>query len=88
MASSPRKVLGWAQTLAEMIACQKVNEPHTIPIYGIVTTGNVWEFACLDGNVFTQDVYSYSIGLNTHKIVAVLDYISKEGEKFVQNSPI
>ncbi|MCP4105843.1 MAG: hypothetical protein GY749_09945, partial [Desulfobacteraceae bacterium] len=35
---------GWAQCLAEMVACQKINENENITIYGIVSTGIIWEF--------------------------------------------
>jgi hypothetical protein len=70
---------GWAQTLAEMIACQQLNKTAQVPIWGIVTTGTIWEFGCLKGNIFTQDLYSYSIGTNTEKIAGILDFILKEG---------
>ena len=35
---------GWGQCLAEMIACQKINPDENITVYGIVSTGLVWEF--------------------------------------------
>ncbi len=70
---------GWAQTLAEMIACQQLNKEDNMPIWGIVTTGTTWEFGRLEGNSFTLNLYSYSIGANTTKIAGILDYIFKEG---------
>ena len=44
---------GWAQCLAEMIACQKINEDESVVIYGIVPTGLIWEFGKLEQNTFT-----------------------------------
>ena len=34
---------GWAQCLAELIACQKVNADEQLTVYGIVSTGIIWE---------------------------------------------
>lgn len=73
---------GWAQTLAEMIACQKLNQNAEMPIWGIVTTGNVWEFGRLMGSIFTPDLFSYAIGMNTAKITGILDFIFKEGIRY------
>jgi len=39
--------LGWAQCLAEMIAAQIYNESEKIPVYGIVTNGEGWQFGKL-----------------------------------------
>ena len=52
---------GWAQCLAEMIACQKINEDESVVIYGIVPTGLVWEFGKLEQDIFTKHIFSYSI---------------------------
>ncbi|OQY45617.1 MAG: hypothetical protein B6242_09895 [Anaerolineaceae bacterium 4572_78] len=52
---------GWGQCLAGMIACQKLNATDDVVIYGVVTTGELWQFAKLTGDVFTRNLLSYSI---------------------------
>ncbi len=71
---------GWGQCLAEMIACQKINDDEQIVIYGIVSTGVYWEFGKLQQDVFIRHSLSYSI---THPalVLGVLDYIFAECEK-------
>ncbi len=65
---------GWAQCLAAMICCQKVNDTKPLTIYGIVTTGLTWRFGKLENNVFTEDLFSYSI--NTPEMVfGLLDFV-------------
>lgn len=66
---------GWAQTLAEMVTCRNLNGNDEIPVYGIVCTGNFWEFGVLKGSVFYQDEISYSLGTSPGLIIAVLDNI-------------
>ena len=51
---------GWAQILAEMIACQKLNKNTDLLIHGIVTNGIFWEFGTLTNNTFVKDEISYS----------------------------
>jgi hypothetical protein len=71
---------GWGQCLAEMIACQKFNENETIPIYGIVTNGLLWQFGKLIGKELTLDMFSYAIN-DPAKILGILHYIFAECEK-------
>jgi hypothetical protein len=71
---------GWGQCLAEMIACQKINGREKLVIYGIVSTGLVWEFGKLDGNVFTKHALSYSIN-EPKKLFGLLNYIFSACEK-------
>lgn len=52
---------GWAQCLAAMLACQKINASESTVIYGIVTTGINWEFGRLAGNEFIRDPRAYTI---------------------------
>jgi hypothetical protein len=66
---------GWAQTLAEMVTCRNLNGNDEIPIYGVVCTGNFWEFGVLKGNIFYQNEISYSLGANPHSIISILDLI-------------
>ncbi|MCK5876809.1 MAG: hypothetical protein KAG43_04180, partial [Candidatus Marithrix sp.] len=38
---------GWGQALSEMIAAQRFNQDEKLEIFGIVTTGSIWQFASL-----------------------------------------
>jgi hypothetical protein len=73
---------GWGQCLAGMVACQKFNADETIPIYGIVSNGLLWEFGKLVGNQFTQHSRSYSID-QASLVLGVLQFIFAECEKQV-----
>jgi hypothetical protein len=44
---------GWAQCGLEMFTIQKINQTDKFVIFGIVSNGETWEFAQLEGNVFT-----------------------------------
>ncbi len=66
----------WGQTLAEMVACQKLY-PDMV-IYGFASNGSSWEFGKLDNNVFTQDTNSYNITTQTEKIAGLLNHIFTE----------
>lgn len=48
-------IVGWGQCLAGLIAAQKINNDGTIPVYGIVTDGALWEFGKLEADLFTQN---------------------------------
>jgi len=74
---------GWGQCLAELIACQYMNDDENITIYGIVTSGELWQFGKLKGNVFTEHTLPASID-NPEKIMGILDYIFGECEKQIE----
>ncbi len=78
---------GWAQCLAEMIACQKLNQDENITVYGIVSTGIFWEFGKLEQEVFTQHTLSYSV-MEPKKVFGTLDYLFAECEKQIQISAV
>ena len=71
---------GWAQCLAELIACQKVNADEQFTVYGIVSTGIIWEFGKLEKNVFTRDLLSYTIA-DPQRVLGILDFVFMECEK-------
>jgi hypothetical protein len=73
---------GWGQCLAEMIACQKTNQDENMIVYGIVSTGMIWEFGKLMQNTFTKHPFSYSIA-EPQKVLGKLDYVFAECEKQV-----
>jgi hypothetical protein len=44
---------GWGQCGAEMVAMQQINANPNLPVYGIVSNGEIWEFAQLEQQIFT-----------------------------------
>ena len=44
---------GWGQCGAEMVAMQHINGDVNLPVYGIVSNGEIWEFAQLEQQNFT-----------------------------------
>ena len=66
---------GWAQTLAEMIACQKLNKNTDLIIHGIVTNGIFWEFGTLTNDVFVKDEFSYALSTSLPKIAGIINHI-------------
>jgi hypothetical protein len=65
---------GLGQCVAEMIAAQLFNEREgneIKPIYGVVTTGELWKFLKLEGKVVSIDLSNYPVG-NANKILGIL----------------
>ncbi len=57
-------VSGLSQCIAAMVGAQRYNARHNAspdPIYGCVTTGSVWRFRQLGGNVLTLGLREYGI---------------------------
>ena len=52
---------GWGQCLAELVAAQKINADPDVPVYGIVSDGERWQFGKLVGDDFTQNRKSFSV---------------------------
>ena len=65
---------GWGQCLAELIACQRLNDQPQMSIYGIVTTGELWQVGKLWGDTFTEHPFPFAID-NPNLIFGVLDWI-------------
>ncbi|MCI5158526.1 MAG: hypothetical protein D3906_08815 [Candidatus Electrothrix sp. AUS1_2] len=78
---------GWAQVLAEMIAAQRFNGTAEQSIFGVVTTGNFWQFGRLCGNTLTMEVVSYSAAENLQKLFNVLNWITAEAKKNIEQHP-
>jgi hypothetical protein len=65
---------GLGQCVAEMIAAQVFNERegnNIKPIYGVVTTGELWKFLKLEEKLVSIDLSNYPIG-NANKILGIL----------------
>ena len=57
-----------------MIAAQLFNEREgneIKPIYGVVTTGELWKFLKLEGKLVSIDLSNYPVG-NANKILGIL----------------
>ena len=62
---------GWAQCALEMIAIQKINKLPDLPVFGIVTNGETWQFAQLHGSNFVEFQQSFTFD-NMNMIVSAL----------------
>jgi hypothetical protein len=71
---------GWGQCLAAMLACQKINADDEFPVYGIVSTGIIWEFGKLEGHTFTKHVLTYAISdlQRVHGLIAHIFALCEE----------
>ena len=70
---------GWGQCLAAMIACQQMNHNVAVAIYGIVSTGILWEFGKLAGDRFIKHPISYSIS-DPSQVLGRVDFFFAECE--------
>ena len=59
-----------------MIACHKLNGSEK-KVYGIVTTGELWQFGVLENGILSQNDISYIIS-DLQKLTNVLDYILRQ----------
>jgi len=78
---------GWAQCLVELIACQRINADEQLTLYGIVSTGHVWEFGKLEKDIFTRELLSYSTA-DPQKVFGILDFIFAECEKQLDHQAV
>lgn len=72
---------GWAQCSLEMFTIQKINQTDKFVIFGIVSNGETWEFAQLEGNIFTTyrqrfDITSLSLLYNV--LTTILEICKKQ----------
>ncbi len=72
---------GWGQCLAELVTAQKINSNDELPVYGIVTDGELWQFGKLVRNEFTKEKIRLTIndlpeifGAIAHLIESMGDY--------------
>jgi hypothetical protein len=66
---------GWAQVLAEMIAAQRVNGDDQRELFGIVTTGSIWQFGKLMQKALTIDIVTYSALENLSKLFNIINWL-------------
>jgi hypothetical protein len=68
---------GWGQCIAEMFAARKFNEAKGKPIdyiYGIVTSGSLWQFLQMHENSVLLDPNEYSLS-PIEQLLAVLNWM-------------
>ncbi len=52
---------GWGQCLAELVAAQKINGNNLLPVYGVVTDGELWKFGKLIDTTFIKNIKGYTV---------------------------
>lgn len=62
-----------------MIAAQKLNAQPDLIIYGIVSNGEIWEFAYLKRGTITKNIIGYSI-FELHKLYEALFFVLKQSK--------
>jgi hypothetical protein len=65
---------GWGQCTLEMYAIQKMNNDPNLPVFGIVSNGETWQFGKLTNDTFTEFRSAYSLE-NMDDILSVLSSI-------------
>jgi hypothetical protein len=75
---------GWAQSIAEMIAAQRLNGEYKIIILGIVSNGITWQFGKLEGEIFTRNSTYYTIQ-DLDKLFNAVNFIFKQCEIQLNN---
>lgn len=65
---------GWGQCLAELLAVQKLNKAEEIPVYGIVTDGELWQFGKLVSDEFTKSKLRITI-TDLDKIFGTISFL-------------
>ena len=70
---------GWGQCAAAMIAAQKLNAQPDLIIHGIVSNGEIWEFAYLKRGTITKNIIGYSI-FELHKLYEALFFVLKQSK--------
>jgi hypothetical protein len=65
------------QCIAEMIAAQRLNAELDLPIFGITSNGDRWQFGKLEKQTFTRNATFFSIQ-EIDSLVAVINYVFRE----------
>jgi len=58
-----------------LVAAQKINQADKRAVYGIVTDGNLWQFACLKADLFTKNEENYTLD-NMQRLYGALEYLA------------
>jgi len=71
---------GWLDALLQSVVCRKINGTDEIPIFSIVTTGDVWQFGKLETATFVRHPIPASLQ-DTGRLLGILDMLFSECEK-------
>ncbi|MCH8293137.1 hypothetical protein IH992_18770 [Candidatus Poribacteria bacterium] len=74
---------GWGQCLAELVAVQKINKNEEIPVHGIVTDGELWQFGKLVGNLFTKNQTVLAIS-EMKKVFGAISYLIRSSTMYFE----
>ncbi len=77
----------WGQCSAAMLAAQRLNQAPDLPIYGIATNGNSWQFGVLLGRDFTVDpsvTALYDLDSLSRRLHAVFRQVQREVTAYTQ----
>jgi hypothetical protein len=74
---------GWGQCLAELVASQKLNQNEQIPVHGVVTDGESWQFGKLIADVFTKNETILVVS-DLRKIFGALSFIIKDTQEYME----
>jgi hypothetical protein len=67
----------WAQCLSAMLAAHKMNKHPEQTIFGGVSTGLLWRFAKLEGQLFIQDPRAFTVS-HLPELFAALHYLFEQ----------
>jgi hypothetical protein len=76
---------GWGQCIAEMVAARKFNEHRGKPmkyIYGIITSGSLWNFFQMEGDIVRLDPNEYSLS-PINQLLAILNWMVTQNPRTV-----
>jgi len=73
----------WGQVISEMYAAQLANNNKEVPVYGLVTTGKIWDFAVLQNDIVTIDTRTHAIPSELDKVFNILNWLFCEARKSI-----
>jgi hypothetical protein len=76
-------ISGWGQCLAELVAAQRLNDSPKMPVYGVVTDGEMWHFGKLIEDLFLKNENVIAIS-ELRKIFGAMNYIIRESTSYIR----
>jgi hypothetical protein len=74
---------GWTQCLLEMYTIQQINKSTTIPVFGIVSNGDNWEFGYLQEKLLIQHSVPFNL-FELDVLFSSLHFIMNECVKAIE----
>ena len=76
---------GWVQCVAQLMAMQKLNkEKGDFTLFGIVTNGELWEFASLTNNKLFKNTMAFTI-FDINPLYSAIDFVMKSCSNQILN---